>query len=356
MNERWINLGKFIAVVAVLVNHTYGILYMDTTICNGSFFSVSLFVLLMGVSTYWSYDNSKIELGKKVGKRVLGIVCPYVVSVIAYYAVSERFLDFKSILEQVFSFNITGPHYYVLQYVQLLIVSPVIFLVIKTTGKLKFINKIVCRVLFGAGLLVFGALSIHRSNVLDVFGGGGKLFGGTYLFLLYLGMLVGSGYHWLNRANNVYHIVGLCISTVCTFVAWRFICINNFAFDGKLPFGYGVNPPGISLMVYAICWMCFIYFLTKTMEMLKNKYINKALGPIEWLGKHTLYIFLYHRLFLDYFYRVVNIRINFWLDCIICFTIMIGGSLLIEIVCRYVWKSWICAGYLYKGGKLDNEA
>lgn len=41
----WIDAAKFLAILAVLVDHTYGVLYENQNIAFGSFFSVSLFII-----------------------------------------------------------------------------------------------------------------------------------------------------------------------------------------------------------------------------------------------------------------------------------------------------------------------
>lgn len=59
MNEEkkqieWINGAKFVAILAVLVDHTYGILYNNPDIAKATYFSVALFVLLSGMTSYLS--------------------------------------------------------------------------------------------------------------------------------------------------------------------------------------------------------------------------------------------------------------------------------------------------------------
>lgn len=64
--EKWINISKAVAIMAVMIDHIHGILYDSYNVLYASFFSVSLFVLLMGVTSYWSYDNSENKIGSKV--------------------------------------------------------------------------------------------------------------------------------------------------------------------------------------------------------------------------------------------------------------------------------------------------
>lgn len=51
-NERinWIDCAKLIAMIAVLVDHSNNLLYSDVRIAYASYFSVSFFVILSGIS------------------------------------------------------------------------------------------------------------------------------------------------------------------------------------------------------------------------------------------------------------------------------------------------------------------
>lgn len=87
---RWVDFAKFIAIFAVITDHVYGSLYHSSTIQQISYFSVALFILLMGVTTYWSFENSKVFLWNKVIKRIIGIFIPYLflfLSIIVCYLV-----------------------------------------------------------------------------------------------------------------------------------------------------------------------------------------------------------------------------------------------------------------------------
>lgn len=48
----WINCAKFIAIFAVIMNHTFGILYTNQAVEWGFYYSVSLFILLSGITSY----------------------------------------------------------------------------------------------------------------------------------------------------------------------------------------------------------------------------------------------------------------------------------------------------------------
>lgn len=59
----------------------------------------------------------------------------------------------------------------------------------------------------------------------------------------------------------------------------------------------GVNPPDVTLFFYAFCILLFVFFVSKLLE---KRSVRNIFIPFTYIGTHTLYIFLYHKLFLDY--------------------------------------------------------
>ena len=51
---KWLNCAKCMAILAVIVDHTNGILYTNPHIALASYFSVSLFILIAGMTSYMS--------------------------------------------------------------------------------------------------------------------------------------------------------------------------------------------------------------------------------------------------------------------------------------------------------------
>lgn len=48
----WLNCAKFVAIFAVMIDHTNGILYTNQEVAWASYFSVSLFILISGITSY----------------------------------------------------------------------------------------------------------------------------------------------------------------------------------------------------------------------------------------------------------------------------------------------------------------
>lgn len=53
----WIDCAKCIAIIAVAVDHSNGFLYTKSIVATASYYSVSLFVLLAGVSLWIAYEG-----------------------------------------------------------------------------------------------------------------------------------------------------------------------------------------------------------------------------------------------------------------------------------------------------------
>lgn len=185
-------------------------------------------------------------------------------------------------------------------------------------------------------ILVFvSCMTTNYTNVLDVYGGGGKLLGGTYLPIFFVGMLIAKYnlLHWIRRKSNL----GICFLTGGTVIGWWiFMCQDMFALDGKIPFGSGVNPPSISLIIMSVIMLLFSCSVFTFLEKIDNQYINRCLAIAYAIGQSTLYIFIYHRLFLDYFLVPYVKFSNLWLKRCFYFTVMIAAPILIKNACIFI--------------------
>ncbi|MCM1263985.1 MAG: acyltransferase [Butyrivibrio sp.] len=341
--EKWINVSKCMAILAVMANHTYNMLYTNIKWAYCSFYSVSLFVLIMGITWYWSYKHSIDKLKNKVMRRIRTIMIPYGIAVIIYHVTLYESFDFITVLNSFIHFNISGPHYYVFLYLQLLLVSPMIYRFVAWTngGGNK---RIVLQLIGGIGIVGIATWTTNNSNILDIPLGGGKLLGGTYLILLYIGMLTADWYDKINLTSRILNGICIIIFGGLVFLTGRFIYVDCFNLDTKFPFGPGTNPPGISLMIYSLAIMFLIFYIVKFMEQFPFKFVNGVISIFDYIGRHTLYIFLYHMYFLDYYLTKADFGSNKVISAVIYFTVMIGGSILFEhiigLACAFINKSY----------------
>lgn len=177
-------------------------------------------------------------------------------------------------------------------------------------------------------------IAINYTNIMNIYGGGGKLLGGTYLILLYIGMLMGKYIPKVNM-NKIYDFIFFVVIIMLTVLCAYFIAGDKLHFDRFFPFGEGKNPPGVSLMVYSIFITVAVYFIWRL--ILNYKLVSRVFSAVSKIGKHTLYIFLYHSLIRDliiYSHVVID---NIWLKRLIFIGLMIIGSIILELLFKCVY-------------------
>lgn len=57
--EVWLDVAKFFAIMAVMIDHTNGILYHNQRVAFFSYYSVVLFIIVMGIGIYWEYMDKE---------------------------------------------------------------------------------------------------------------------------------------------------------------------------------------------------------------------------------------------------------------------------------------------------------
>lgn len=291
----WIDLAKAFAILGVLVDHTYEVLYQNLIWRMSSYYSVSLFILIMGVTCYFSYERYQGKVSTKIWKDCRKMLVPYLVATLVYCLIAYRKFDLLIYLDRVIHFNISAPFYYVLLYLQLLLVMPLLFALLNMARGKRI--SILYEVLGFFGVIAVAWATMRYTNVLNVYGGGGKLFGGTYLILAYVGMWFAKHYQKLSAGKAWLYRVLLVVAVLAT-VGWRCLIGKHMNdIDALVPFGYGVNPPSISLSVYAILIACIALFLDLS---IRNEKLRLPISKFSLIGRHTLYLFLWHRLILDY--------------------------------------------------------
>ena len=345
VRKNWVDIGKFFAIMAVLVDHTSGTLYESEYIAWLSYFSVELFILLMGITTYWSFYKGDDTLGRKVFKRIKAIFIPYVIATIIYSTFLYGAMDIEKILHHIFYFDASLHFYYVSLYIQLLLISPIMFAIIKKCHLHKKSKRVVCYLCILLTLYLLANRTTNYSNVCNIFGSGGKLFGGSEIILLFIGMVLSSELKEKDRTIK-YSVIGLMMSSTIYFGMWLFMARYGLRLDTYFHLGEGFNPPGISLIVYAISVLGIVYFGVYFIVKMRCHFIEMIVKFMEYIGKHTLYIFLYHSLLI----RCIFIEKISPVKTVICFVIVIGGSLLIEkLINKVIFYIKNCYLYRAKG-------
>lgn len=229
----WIDMAKAAAILAVLVDHTRTILYDNMNYLWSSYYSVSLFTLIMGVNFYGTISKENYDARKTVRTRLKGLILPYLVATFVYQCVMFRFWDFSVYLDYVIHFNISGPFYYVLQSIQLFLAAPVLGKLFQKTNQMARKYALFIETAGFLVVLIISVITTQYTNVLSVYGGGGKLFAGTYLALFYLGMWFGKYYQAIRlHGASAY---ALCAACLVALFSWnRFLVTDRLQLDNKM--------------------------------------------------------------------------------------------------------------------------
>lgn len=332
---KWIDTAKFIAIIGVLVDHTNGILYTDKRIAYISYYSVSLFIVIMGITSYLSYKNSagSMSVPEKLKKNSLKIIIPYIEATLIYCIFIHKRIQFPEFLEHLINFDATTPFYYAALYLQLVLITPALYYIFQTSDRKK--NRFLVELAGFFVIIIIARLTNYYTKLFNIYGGGGKLFGGHFLILFYLGMWFGKYYCRILLKTGT-ALIGSVLSLGLTAGCAAFISKDQLHIDSVLHCAPGLNPPGISLSVYAISTATAIFFLGQLTKLSENKILTKLFTLAAFPGKHTLYVFLYHNLFIHFIFplirRTTGLKIqHLLLRGVLYFIIIYIGSLLIEV-------------------------
>lgn len=330
--EAWINIVKTTAIIMVIYDHL-----IDTT-HNGRFLvlsyaSVSMFVFVMGVTSYWTYEKvNKGRLYQKWCSKMTKLLLPYTFASLIYSILLDRSFDIIDYIVRLIRFNSSAPLYFVALYIQLMAISPVVFYIVCRLNKVYELCFSLCA--FCTASLFFS----RWISVLGIYGGGGKVLGGTFLLVFFVGMLfakmIGMPSDGQTQRNiwGCMTLFGLSVAVVIFFASqlqngthskW-ILCLYKL-YDYR-------NPPNLVIVIYSI-GLCFvIYSFCKLLEFNSEGFWNKRNHVSDFIGQHTMYIFLYHSLIIKV---LKHIEILQSMNKSICKTALfealaISGSVIIE--------------------------
>lgn len=323
--ENWINCMKFIAIFAVLVDHTNLILYTNQYIAKLSYCSVSVFIIMSGITSAKSISK-KCDLSylDKIKKPFLNLLISYCVATSVYQLIEDGKWDLLVCINHIIKFDMSAPFYFVLFYMQLIVIGPLLYNLIKKISEHH--RKILLSGLLLIVIAILSALLINYTYILPVHGGGCYLFGGTYLFQFALGMML--------EEQDILQKLGdrgaVCKAVFCVIgVMWTFLYVTErlpFDYWFEKFFGSGINPPSINVTIYACFIIGITYMLIKKLEKSSNLIVSKGIHIVSSLGNSTLYIFLYHLI-------IMRCIMSLWPDIvnhiqIMRFVLMMGMILL----------------------------
>ncbi len=173
---------------------------------------------------------------------------------------------------------------------------------------------------------------------------GGKLLGGSYLILFVLGMIF-QKYSVLDQRSRWINIslILLCGAFLLTFA--REECRTGYAFAAKLPFGGSINPPNISQMLIALTLLVLCAACYNLAADIKVPLFFPVCSVMEYLGKHSLYIFLYHWFFVTsinaFLLNIGLVVSNTWMSNVLNVCLGILMPLLWEHILKYLKKVFL---------------
>ena len=188
-------------------------------------------------------------------------------------------------------------------------------------------------------LSIFARFSNLYTDISGIYAS--KLFGGSYILCMYIGMLVGLYYDKVKNMPKLKRYVWGFVCTISMIVIMYFIITKGFFMDKPALLGTDINPPGVTLLLFAVSILLTL--------CLWNAGVGKGIiffRPLELIGKHTLYIFLYHNLLMAILNRFVDISTS-WIKALLYYVTMIVVPICIEILLTRC-KKFIVKGYLYR--------
>lgn len=330
---KWIDCAKAVAIMAVLVDHNKGFLYTNQDIARSSYFSVCLFILLSGIT---AFNTTTVVRGggehknyRSIG-RLLG---QYAIATFILQVWYTRFFDLQIYVSHLLHFDIQAPYYFILFFLQIKLISPFLILwcVFCDKQKMNFIWHFITLVF----LCWFCSILIRYTFILQVHGGGKNLFGGTFLLLYYIGILLAN--FKVFEIFNSKRVVILPVAVILWSIWWRLSCMGKLPFDTMLAkyWGDGFNPPGVNFIVFSIITLFVCYAAFSLMEDNVNQMGKTIVDGFTFIGQYTLYIFMYHLLVRDVIltFWPAAVEANIWLKRFVIFIpMLIVPALLVWLI------------------------
>ena len=110
-------------------------------------------------------------------------------------------------------------------------------------------------------------------------------------------MLFGKYYNGFIAIQKKKKVVFAIASLSMTLVIMFLIFYKVFFLDVIAILGSVINPPGFTEIIYAVLVMSTVFFICNIAKDLSNKPLNYLANALDYLGRQTLFIFLYHRFF-----------------------------------------------------------
>lgn len=204
--------------------------------------------------------------------------------------------DIVTLGSYLVSFNASSPFYFIRHYINLTLLAPIIFYLIKSIQKIKYrylqyVSYVVSLICF----LIIGHISVGKAGYTSE----------SYLFIYALGMVLG-GISNIKKRANMFGMIGMPLIIYGYYSTFKFymarVYEGNYAYaegvDAIMP-NFQLNPPNLSIMIYSVGVFCILMFLFVKIEKTEGKISFLIISGFGAIGKNSLDIFLWHMLVLS---------------------------------------------------------
>lgn len=287
---RWINIAKLICILAVVSQHGGLPMQLPYPMYRATELAVPTFFLLAGITSYLSCDrNADKKISSEILRHLKAFLGPYCFASVCYNVLALRRFDLISALTATINFSGAAHFYFAFVYLQFILIGPFLYRVVR-----YYRERYVQQGVVFAALLFVAYLSIRYTSMLPIYGGGYYLLGGTYLPMFYLGMIVANRMALAKPRQKWQQWTHVGVSVLLWGVWLAVMCKDNYAMDKYLPFGAGINPPSISCFVFGLLTLYMFHSVGTMLEEIHTGPVNGLLNGLSWLGRCTMYIFLFH--------------------------------------------------------------
>lgn len=266
------------------MNHIYGATYFDNyRVLLYTAFSVTLFTLVSGVTSAIDMERG-FEIKTYLVSRIKRVIIPYIIASIICILFQYKLLNINILFKNLIAFSASPPYYFILFYIQLIIVAPYIYIMFQKTQQQK-----VLQIILLIGAYFTGILFNKYTYIEGTMGGSSHLLGGSYFFAFVFGM-----WFYLNRNYFSKKIVRVSMGLIGT--------IGIILMD-KLDWivASWSNPPNKYAVFYTLCIFALIYVIFEGIDnfLKEESEVRKVLKKVFEPGSKSLYVFLYHMIFIN---------------------------------------------------------
>ena len=312
-------------MIAVIVDHT-GHLYPKLFVLH-SIFSVTMFVFLGGITSCMSLEKRKIPALHYIWKRIKPIIFSYAIATAVYrFQIDNYVFSVPNYMSSLLLFNASPPFYFLVFYLELIAISPLLYKVINKYDD----AKLQILVIVGIALL---AVLLSRCKIGINIRGGRPLLGGTYLYVFVIGIAIASKI--INGKKSSMWIA--LLSGSVAFIMYECLGWIHKAWS---------NPPNTQAVLYTLIVATLLISLFNITNGFKGHITKVISSYIRMVGEYSIYIFLYHLLIIDcvnkcidYFGEINNIEKGIAL--ILCSTLIpIGIAKAYAALAKFTSLHW----------------